>query len=85
MDYNPLISMKVPLDAKVTGGLDIDHPPGSTGLHCTLFTEVVEVVACLAEIEGCSVNQVLVEFTGSTPPFWGAYNQHERVGKILLI
>ena len=77
--------MKFPLDAEVPGGLDTDHPPGSTGLNCTLFTEVVEVVACLAEIGDCSVNQVLVEFTGSTPPFWRAYNQHERVAKILLI
>jgi len=52
------------------------------GLHCASIFGVVEIVAGLAEVEGCDINQE--DCTGNTPPMWSACSAHERVVKTPL-
>jgi len=53
-----------------------------TGLHCASFFGIVELVACLLEVETCDINQE--DPTGNTPLVWAAQNGHEGVVEILL-
>jgi len=83
-DYNRHISIKILL--KVSGmrrdTMDFDKPFLFSGLHCASFFGIVEIVASLAEMESCDINQA--DFTGNAPLHWAAFNGHSRVVETLL-
>ena len=53
-----------------------------SGLHCASFFGIVEIVACLIEMECYDINEV--DFSGCGPLVWAARNGHEGALKILL-
>ena len=81
-DYDRHISTKVLMIAQNLWGVDIHEFSGFSGLHCASFFGIVEIVACMTEMEGCNINQM--DFTGSTPLLWASRSGHEGVVKILL-
>jgi len=83
-DYNHHISTNILLKKQnmYCCGFDFGKPSMFSGLHCASSFGIVELVACLAEVEGRDINQM--DFTGNTPLHWAAWNGHEGVVKILL-
>jgi len=53
-----------------------------SGLHCASFFGIVELVASLANVQGCEINQG--DCAGYTPLSWAAGNGHDGVVKFLL-
>ena len=62
--------------------MDFDKPSPFSGLHCASLFGIVEIVACLVEMEGCDINQM--DFAGNTPLHWATWNGHQEVVKTLL-
>ena len=81
-DHNSHISTRILFEAQNIWGVDVDKFSGFSGLHCVSFFGIIGIVSSLTEMEGCDINQM--DFTGSTPLFWAAFNGHEVVAKILL-
>ena len=62
--------------------IDFDKPSPFSGLHCASLFGIVEIVACLVEMDDCDINQM--DFAGNTPLHWATWNGHEEVVKTLL-
>ena len=80
-DYQNHVSIKFLLQAH-RYRIDFDQLSLFSGLHCASFFGIVEIVACLVEIEGYDVNQE--DCIGNTPLLWAAENGHEGVVEALL-
>jgi len=61
---------------------DFDKISQFSGLHCASFFGIVDIAACLLEMEGSDINQT--DCGGNTPLAWAACGGHEGVMKILL-
>jgi len=83
-DYSNHISSKILLRAQKQqfSTMDLDKAPVFSGLHCTSFFRIVEIVASLLEVKGCDINQK--DCVGNTPLVWAAHNGHEGAVKVLL-
>jgi len=81
-DYNSHISTIILLKSRLVWGVDPGELSGFSGLHCSSFFGIVEIVATFLEMGGYDVNQK--DFTGGTPLFWAALSGQEGVVKILL-
>ena len=79
------ISVKILLSARYLGDFDdlgLYMSSWLTGLHWASIFGIDEIVAGLAEVEGCDINKE--DFFGNTPLVWAALNGHKGVVKILL-
>jgi len=78
-DYKNHASTKILLEAHscytFQESFDVLQP--LSGLHCASLFGIIEIVAGLAEVEGCDVNQE--HCAGNTPLLWAAKNGHEGV------
>jgi len=83
-DYSNHISTKVLLKTQFPHShfVDPDEPAMFSGLHCVSMFGIVEMVASLAGVEGCDINQE--DCLGNPPLMWAARNGHEGVVKTLL-
>ena len=83
-DYNNHISIEILLKEQEWkyNNLYFSKPYLFSGLHCTSFFGIVEMVACLVETEGYNISKK--DSGGNTPLMWAARNGHEEVVKILL-
>ena len=55
----------------------LDEPSLFSGLHCASFFGIADIVAGLAEMKSCDINQT--DFSGSTPLHWAAWNGRKGV------
>ena len=83
-NHNNLTPIKVLLEAqrRYPYIVDYDKLYLFSGIHWACMFGIVEIVATLAEVEGCDINQA--DCTGNTPLAWAAYHGHEAVVEILL-
>ena len=83
-DYKNHMSTKILLGAqkRYCYALDLDKISLFSGLHCASFFGIVRIVASLAEMEGCDINQI--DRGGNTPLVWAARNGHAGVVETLL-
>ena len=61
---------------------DFDEGPPFSGLHCSAFFGIVEIVAALIETRCYDLDEE--DFGGRSPLVWAAWAGHEAVVKILL-
>ena len=78
------ISTKILLEGRADHGYRVGYHKSYlfSGLHCASFFGIVEIVACLVEMESCDVNQK--DCIGNTPLLLAAKNGHNGVVEILL-
>ena len=82
-DYSNHISTRILLNSQkwCLHAIDLNRLSIFSGQHCVSFG-VVEIVATLAAVEGCDINQS--DGAGNTPLAWAAWNGHEGAVEILL-
>ena len=82
--YDRHISARILLEAQgmYWYARDFNKPSLFNGLHCASFFGIVEIVACLVEMESCDINQM--DSRSITPLHWAARNGNEGVVGMLL-